>query len=368
MEIQKRQTRQDILTFRLILPKQQDSDGPSMTHLRNIPRRFVITIAIVVIVAISPKTTYGGFFSIFSKLGTNTEIKEGLSLDTVPLLESSMSADTNPARGGGDILLEDGSALVATTGGEYGENPAILRSQNGHISVYEVREGDALSQIAEMFGVSVNTIRWANDLEGGALTPGQTLVILPVTGLKYTVQKGDTLASVAKKYNANAQEIADFNGVSGGNLVIGSEIIIPDAEPTAPKKTSTTKKSSGSSGKSGVNTSGYFKWPVAGGTRTQGIHGYNAIDIGAAIGTPIYAAAGGTVIVARSGSWNGGYGNYVVIKHGNGTQTLYAHADSLTVSSGEAVSQGDLIGYVGNTGKSTGPHLHFEVRGGVNPF
>jgi len=330
----------------------------------NIYGRLILATIFAVCVTISPSIAYGGIFSFFSKaINKSSESRAVQTLDTISLLEASMSPDKNPARGGAEIVLEDSSALVAPTTGEYGENPVIAKAQTGHISVYEVRDGDSLSQIADMFDVSTNTIRWANDIDGG-ITPGQTLVILPVTGIKHTVAKNDTLESLAKKYNAHADEIADFNAVTNGMLVVGEVVIIPDAEPTAstPSKKSTIKS------QGGVNTSGYFVWPVAGGVKTQGIHGYNAVDIGARSGTPIYAAASGTVMVARSGGWNGGYGNYVVIKHGNGTQTLYAHASSLEVTSGESISQGEVLGYVGNTGKSTGSHLHFEVRGGINPF
>jgi murein DD-endopeptidase MepM/ murein hydrolase activator NlpD len=108
--------------------------------------------------------------------------------------------------------------------------------------------------------------------------------------------------------------------------------------------------------------------PVAGGKKTQGIHGYNGIDIGAPVGTPIYASADGEVIISRSGGWNGGYGNYVVIRHSNGTQTLYSHNSKNAVAVGDTVKQGDIIGFIGATGKATGPHLHFEIRGAKNPF
>ncbi|HRH55479.1 MAG TPA: M23 family metallopeptidase, partial [Candidatus Paceibacterota bacterium] len=101
---------------------------------------------------------------------------------------------------------------------------------------------------------------------------------------------------------------------------------------------------------------------------SQGIHGWNGVDMSAPSGTPIYAAAGGTVIVSRVGGWNGGYGNYVVIEHAGGVQTLYAHMATDSVSVGETVSRGQNIGTVGNTGQSTGYHLHFEVRGAKNPF
>jgi murein DD-endopeptidase MepM/ murein hydrolase activator NlpD len=98
------------------------------------------------------------------------------------------------------------------------------------------------------------------------------------------------------------------------------------------------------------------------------LHGYNGVDIAAPVGTSIFAAAEGTVIVAASSGWNSGYGNYVVISHPNGTQTVYGHASKVMVSVGEHVSKGQLIASVGSTGKSTGPHLHVEVRGAANPF
>jgi murein DD-endopeptidase MepM/ murein hydrolase activator NlpD len=108
--------------------------------------------------------------------------------------------------------------------------------------------------------------------------------------------------------------------------------------------------------------------PVASGIRTQGIHGHNGVDLASSVGTPIYAAATGNVIISRVGGWNGGYGNYIVISHSNGTQTLYGHLNSISVNSGDNVVKGQFIGTMGNTGKSTGPHLHFEIRGARNPF
>ena len=221
-----------------------------------------------------------------------------------------------------------------------------------------------------MYGVTTNTILWANDLKSGTIREGQELVILPVTGLRYTVQKGDTLASLAKKYNADQDEIAKYNDIDGA-LSAGMSIIIPDGEIalSAPVRNTSTSKTSPLRGAGGMTLSGYYSWPVAGGVLTQGLHGYNGIDIGAPSGTGILAAAGGTVIIAKDGGgWNGGYGNYIVIQHDNGTQTLYGHASKVYVKSGQRVAQGTAIGAVGRTGKATGPHLHFEVRGATNPF
>lgn len=122
-------------------------------------------------------------------------------------------------------------------------------------------------------------------------------------------------------------------------------------------------------GGSGLIQNGYYSSPIPGAVLTQGLHGWNGIDLGAARGTPIRAAADGTIIIARgNGAWNGGYGNYVVITHSNGSQTLYAHMTSIAVSAGRSVFSGQVIGYVGSTGLSTGAHLHFEVRGAANPF
>jgi murein DD-endopeptidase MepM/ murein hydrolase activator NlpD len=120
---------------------------------------------------------------------------------------------------------------------------------------------------------------------------------------------------------------------------------------------------------SGVNTQNYFSHPVPGSVLTQGLHGYNSVDFGAPLGTPVLAAADGVVIVEKgAGKWYGGYGNYIVIEHDNGTQTLYSHNSKNLVNVGDEVKQGQKIALVGSTGRSTGNHLHFEVRGGTNPW
>ncbi|MHB8660453.1 MAG: peptidoglycan DD-metalloendopeptidase family protein [Minisyncoccota bacterium] len=276
------------------------------------------------------------------------------------------------------LATSDGSALVPYTGISGTIADISSTTPSDRISLYVVRPGDTLSEIADMFGVSVNTIIWANNLSSANdVHPGDTLLILPISGVKYTVAKNDTLKSIAKKYGADANEIAQFNGLdSSSALEVGSTIIIPGGE-VAPPRAATSASGRGSRrvgrepylGGSGPAQNGYYSNPLPGGIITQGIHGWDAVDIGAARGTPIYAAANGIVIVSRNGgSWNGGYGNYVVITHDNGTQTLYAHMKATVVSVGESVSSGQVIGYVGMTGLTTGPHLHFEVRGAANPF
>lgn len=267
------------------------------------------------------------------------------------------------------IPTVEGNALVSNIGpaGEVVDS-GVNKSASDQISIYVVRQGDTLSQIAKMFDVTVNTIKWGNDLSSNTLKEGQTLVILPISGVKYTVVKGDTLASVAKKYKGDADEIIAYNNLEkGDSLVPGSIIIIPDGEVVAtPASGSPVKSSSHPSGLK--EYIGYYLRPITGGVKTQGIHGNNGVDLASPIGTPILAAADGEVIISRFGGWNGGYGNYIVIRHPNGTQTLYAHASKINVSAGESVKQGDVIGAVGISGKSTGPHVHFEIRGAKNPF
>lgn len=294
-------------------------------------------------------------------------IKSVYSAIDIPLLSALQNPDPISARGGADILV-DGNVLVST--GPVGEDViAKQRSSSGEIKVYTVREGDSLSEIADMYGVTTNTIMWANDItKATGIQAGDTLVILPIAGVQHTVKSGDTLSTIAKKYEGDTEEILAYNQLTvDDNLSVGDVLIIPGgAINTAPvyfaSKAQPVKTSGSSAARSGLTH------PVPGATKTQGIHGYNAVDLAGAIGTPIRAAAGGNVIVSKNSGWNGGYGQYVVIRHSNGTQTLYSHLSSNSVSVGQYVSQGQVIGGMGSTGKSTGSHLHFEVRGGNNPF
>ncbi len=334
----------------------------------------VVIFIAVVAVAIPLAHANAGIFSFVSHIfKVNAAAKEPdfyiPNSQNMPLLRAAVNPNPNPSKGGGDITIVGGNALRAETGPS-GTLASIEKNArtSDQISIYVVHEGDSLSQIAEMFGVSKNTIIWANDIKRGSLiSTGQTLVILPVSGVTHAVRQGETLETVAQKYGGNVDEIVSFNNLDvEAPLVAGTEIIIPDGEITAPPVTRTTS-SSGSSGNSSPSYSGYYIRPVDG-VRTQGIHGYNGVDIAAPVGTPVYASASGEVLVSREGGWNGGYGSYVVIRHPNGTQTLYAHNSSNSVSVGDWVSQGEVIGHVGSTGKSTGPHVHFEIRGAKNPF
>jgi len=233
-------------------------------------------------------------------------------------------------------------------------------------TVYIVLQGDTLSQIADKFGISLNTLLWANKLTiKSAIHIGDKLEILPISGTKHIVKKGENVSLIAKKYGVDVDRIVEFNDLpSDAAIGIGDELIIPGGAPPAvpaPKKTSYATVSPG------LDISGYFIYPTSG--RNWGIlHNVNAVDIANACKTPIYAAAGGTVSLVDEVGWNSGYGKYMTITHPNGVKTLYAHFSDIVASNGSEVTQGDLIGYMGTTGHSTGCHLHFEVRGAKNPF
>ena len=296
------------------------------------------------------------------------------------LLKAATNIDPNPDKGMGNGIQTSDNAMLAYAGPS-GSITNVPVSQPDRISVYVVRPGDTISEIATMFGVSVNTIVWANNLSSARdVHPGNTLIILPVSGTEHKVMKGDTLKSIAQKYGSTVTEIAQYNGLSETeSLAPGSVIIIPGGEiaaptPTLSVRTNTRRVLRGAIyepylGGAGPAESGYYGNPIPGGIITQGLHGWNGIDIGAPRGTQIYAAADGVVIIARNnGAWDGGYGNYVVISHPNNTQTLYAHMSHSVVSPGQSVQKGELIGYVGMTGMTTGPHVHFEVRGAATPL
>ncbi|HYE22932.1 MAG TPA: M23 family metallopeptidase [Candidatus Paceibacterota bacterium] len=328
----------------------------------------VTTATGVIYLSLAP--TAGAFwpFSVSRAAGDTAMIHNP---GQVELLSSTLSN----AQGGADIAVSGGSALMANTGPGGSVSYVESRPAKGAITTYAVKEGDSLSEIASSHGVSTNTVLWANDISDASLIkPGMELIILPVSGIQYKVKSGDTLGSIAKKYSGEAGDIASYNGLSvGAALTEGTVLIIPGGElAEAPAKkaavsSSSSKKASPKAARALPALSGYFGNPLPGGKLSQGIHGYNGVDIAAPSGTPIYAAAAGSVIVAKNGGYNGGYGSYVVISHGNGTQTLYAHMSSVAAGGG-AVEKGALIGYVGNTGKSTGNHLHFEVRGAKNPY
>jgi murein DD-endopeptidase MepM/ murein hydrolase activator NlpD len=233
------------------------------------------------------------------------------------------------------------------------------------ISTYTVQGGDTVFGIAAKFGLTPETILWANsDLEDNPdwLAVGRELTILPVNGVYHQVGGGDTVEGIAATYKTTPEAIIDFdlNELDPDDPVIeaGQWLVVPGgSKPFVPR---TVVAFSGTVPADATVGTGAFGWPASG-TIFQGYwSGHQAIDVAAWVGAPVLAADSGHVVF--SGWDNTGYGNTVVIDHGNGFQTLYAHLDAYYVNAGDNVVKGQQIADMGSTGNSTGPHLHFEVR------
>lgn len=330
--------------------------------------RNAVALPVLFALIFLPFQAEASVFSFISSLfsGQKVEAEEvSPNSQNMQLLEARISPMSDATSTDGDLSIVGGTSLSSETQVISDAKTA----EDDQISIYVVHSGDTLPAIAKMFGVSTNTIRWANDISGNTIKVGQTLVILPISGIKHVVKSGDTIQSIAKLHKGDVDEILQYNNLTkGAKLSVGDVIIVPDGEavPTPTYSTSGVVKSSGK-----PVYDGYYMRPIIGGVKTQGVHGHNGVDLASSYGANILAAADGQVIIARGSGWNGGYGSYIVVKHDNGTQTLYAHLSGVNVSVGQNVSQGQVIGYMGRSGQvtgHTGVHLHFEIRGARNPF
>lgn len=246
---------------------------------------------------------------------------------------------------GGDITPGDGLGVSARAGIEY----------------YVVKKGDTIGLLAEEFGISVNTILWANKLSANSvIRPGDKLTILPVTGVMHTVKKGDTVASIASKYKGDKDKVVEFNKLANANdISVGQVLIVPDGKIVYVAPPAPVVSDSGYVAGKVYTSAGTLFWPVPSRRITQYFNWrHPGLDIGLPTGNAIFAAESGTVIYS---GWGKGYGYEVLIDHGNGMKTRYAHASRLIVKAGDHVERGQTVALSGNTGWSTGPHLHFEV-------
>src|SRR3990170_1688238 len=257
------------------------------------------------------------------------------------------------------------SSVLSASVEDTGVSTDISAKPRDKIIEYTVQEGDTVSSIADKFGVSIDTILWQNSLsQKDRIKPGQTLQILPVTGISHKVVKGDTVYSIAKKYDSAPQAIVDFPYNTFVNdetfeLAVGQSVIVPegvkpDEKPSAPR----TRRITPDAGT--VVASGTFVWPASGTISQNFVWYHKGVDIANRASPDVLAADAGTIVLA---GWpdNYGYGNRVMIDHGNGYVTLYGHLSRIYVVSGQTVSRGSAIGKMGSTGRSTGNHLHFEV-------
>lgn len=246
----------------------------------------------------------------------------------------------------------------------------ISRNNRKETIKYIVRSGETLSSLASDFGVTTLTVKYANNISGSLLKVGQELRIPPIDGLFVKVKRNDNLSVIANRYKVKIDDIAQYNNLSTDEPIFaGQELLIPGA---------IVQKSSGQSYSASGNVSvpsfktvpysGKFVWPTESPTHylSQGYHRWHrAIDLPRSNGWGLYASAPG-IIQTRNA--RGGYGNLIIINHGSGWSTYYAHLSEYKVEPGQYVEQGQLIGIMGNTGRSTGPHLHFEIRQNGTPL
>jgi len=327
-------------------------------------------------------------------------LKKSLAFSTAILLFASLNvnsfggdhfaaASMEASMPMGGIIISDNDGYLTKISPQTG---ASDRSQMTDKATHTVASGETLSQIATQYGVSSQTIVWENNLRNkNSLRTGQVLSIPPVDGVTHNVKKGQTLDTVAKLYGVDAKLITQQNRLDSAYLFTGQELIIPGgkriipAKPriiaqntregisraSSPARTSTYKATNSAPA---VNLARSNAAPVGGksfiyptrGKITQYFHrGHYAYDIADVSRPPIWAAATGTVIKVSTGTWGGGYGNHVIIDHGNGYKTLYAHMGHVNVKKGQHINQGDVVGQMSNTGRvrgRTGIHLHFEIR------
>ncbi len=287
-----------------------------------------------------------------------------------------------PSEAAGNLSVDTVAAHSAAVGGAASSNRVyyrssgearVLRRATSHTAIperprlelttYTVQVGDTAQSIAEKFGLQPTTLMWSNpevEKAPDILKVGQTMVILPIDGVYHTIEDGDTLQSLADKYKVTVDVIenCEYNEIpTDSALQIGEKLIVPGGTKPFVAREVTTYAGVVPED---VEGSGIFYWPTAG-YLTQGYwYGHRAIDLGTDEGTAVVSSDAGYVSFA---GWTDiGYGYLIVIDHGNGYQTYYAHLSNFFVVEGQSVSAGEVIGAVGNTGNSTGPHLHFEVR------
>lgn len=257
-------------------------------------------------------------------------------------------------------LADPEGLLVA--GGQFAASEVSTPAGKPAMVTYTIQSGDTIWDLAAKFGTTVDSIIGSNNLSSsGRIGPGQTIKIPTAPGLAVTVRSGQTLWDLAKGYGLKVEDIAKANNLdANAALAVGTELFLPGAKAqpvvVASRGTGRSPMTSGSSGSG-------FIWPVRGsitsyfGPRNGRIH--TGIDIAVGYGSPVHASRSGTI--SRAG-WISGYGYAVIIDHGGGVSSLYAHNSRLLVKEGQEVSQGDVIAYSGSSGHSTGPHVHFEIR------
>lgn len=296
--------------------------------------------------------------------------------------EGAVATDTSGSSSGQPFIEEQEIAGISS-GGVALNKPIILPGselptasetdqKRSEVVYHTVQSGEVVGRIAQDYGLNVLTVLWANDLTSRSyIRPGDKLAILPEDGVLHKVKSGDNVSKIAKFYDAQTEDIIKFNKLQdgGADIVVGETLFIPNGKKPTPIYTSSYSSSFSSVAAPppsiAAPAGSRYIWPTTVRRITQYFGWrHTGLDIAGPVGTPIYAARAGTIIRSQCG-WNGGYGCYVIIDHGSGVNTLYGHNSKLYVDIGEEVVQGQTIAAMGSTGRSTGPHVHFEVRVGA---
>ncbi len=241
-------------------------------------------------------------------------------------------------------------------------NTPLAPPLNAQIAEYEVQQGDTIWDIADKFETDPDTLAVINEMGNwNRIYPGDTIKVVTVRGLIHEVKPGDNMKDLAEEHNVDIEDLLAANGLKPSqSLKVGQKLIVPGARPSQEAVAAARGEA--------------WNWPLRGSITITSHFGYrwgrfhHGIDLGAPQGTPVVASRAGRV--TRAG-WSGGYGNLIIIDHGDGKTTRYAHLSRMAVSVGQRVDRNEIIGYVGSTGRSTGPHLHFEIRvhgSAVNPL
>lgn len=283
---------------------------------------------------------------------------------------------------GGPVIARNNPFINTISANKRSQNVAVeYNPQRDNISTvisikprdkiinYTVQSRDTLSSIANRFRISVDTIKWENNIKGVTIKPGKILKIPPVTGIVHKVKSGESIYSIAKKYHTTAQNIINFPFNEFANedtfaLKLGQILYVPNGV-IIKKKAPSLHYARGTnplfaSVQAGVKGTSNFIWPTTGVITQYATWYHMAIDIANPSAPPILASDTGTVIY--SGCIRYGYGCHIIIDHANGYKTLYAHLSKIYVSPGQRVNKRTQIGRMGSTGRSTGTHLHFEIR------
>ena len=309
----------------------------------------------------------------------------GNGSDASPLATADVAVVAPDATPVGSVPeVEDGLSLAADTLGELpvisdsslapAPNPHTYQGQlpQHQFQTYVVERGDTPNGIAERFGIQPETLLGGNpwlSQESSLLQAGVGLIILPVDGVLHDVQPGDTLEGLSAQYGIPVEQIIAYESNNlefPYRLEPETQILIPGAVRelfvwTPPDLSSVLSSAEGSGVAPIIVGTGTYVYPVGSRNFTQFFwYGHPGIDIALPAGSPVYASDTGTVTFA---GWNiYGFGNLIVVNHGNGAETFYGHLSGINVVPGQIVYQGNVIGATGNTGRSSGPHIHFEIR------